>query len=185
MVTTRSRVLLCSAGAAAATVALLLWRRRKKEEEDNTTIISTRGERMNMPALPYIGGVIEGFTEPFDAATGKGVILMAVAENKLCWDMLKPRFARALQDMPDWVANYGPMSGQMALRDPLAAFMRKHMMTPRKKSKKKQQRHQIREGRAAEGEEAVAFPTGEQLVCATALRPEILAQARSVGFFFF
>ena len=53
--------------------------------------ISSRGERLNMPGLPYIQGVFEGFSDPYDPGTKNGVILLAVAENKLCWDVLKPK----------------------------------------------------------------------------------------------
>ena len=80
---------------------LLFWEFKSAGAPDGAGMssdISSRGDRMNMPALPYLGGVIEGFTEPFDPATGKGVVLMAVAENKLCWDVLKPRVEAAMRD---------------------------------------------------------------------------------------
>ena len=48
---------------------------------------------------------------------------LAVAENKLTWRTLKKRVAEGLATLPDWVANYGPMEGQAALREPLAAFL--------------------------------------------------------------
>jgi aspartate/methionine/tyrosine aminotransferase len=70
-----------------------------------------------------MGGVLEGFAEPYDAATGKGVILLAVAENKLCWPRLKPRVEAALAQVPDWTANYGPMDGCGQLKAALARFL--------------------------------------------------------------
>jgi len=70
-----------------------------------------------------MGGVLEGFAEPYDAATGKGVILLAVAENKLCWPRLKPRVEAALKQIPDWTANYGPMDGGAQLKGALARFL--------------------------------------------------------------
>ena len=64
-----------------------------------------------------MGGVIEAFMNPYDAVTNpNGLILLAVAENKLSWDMLKPRTTAALANCPDWVSNYGPMSGQVSAR---------------------------------------------------------------------
>ena len=61
---------------------------------------------------------------PYDSSTNPdGVILMAVAENKLCWPMLKEKVEECFQDLPQWVASYGPMQGQPMLVDPLADFM--------------------------------------------------------------
>jgi aspartate/methionine/tyrosine aminotransferase len=65
---------------------------------------------------------------PYDPETNpSGVILMAVAENKLCWDLLKPRCERALLDIPQWTASYGPMGGNPRLMAPLAKFLEKHV----------------------------------------------------------
>ena len=51
--------------------------------------------------LPYISGVIEGFMDPYDAAKNPdGVILMAVAENKLTWDLLKPEVEQGFANLP-------------------------------------------------------------------------------------
>ena len=51
--------------------------------------------------LPYISGVIEGFMDPYDAKTNpNGVILMAVAENKLTWDLLKPKIEQGFENLP-------------------------------------------------------------------------------------
>jgi len=77
-----------------------------------------------MPALPYMGGVIEAFMDPYDAERNPdGLILLAVAENKLSWDVLKPRTSAALASCPDWVSNYGPMSGQPPFKEALASFL--------------------------------------------------------------
>ena len=97
--------------------------RKAKELALSQEGISSRGLRLNQPPLPYIGGLIAGFERPYDRATGEGVVLLAVAENKLAWRTLKPKVEACLTDLPDWVANYGPMEGQDALRAPLAAFL--------------------------------------------------------------
>ena len=94
----------------------------KRKTNDKNDSLSSRGSRLTRPALPYMGGVLEGFAEPYDAATGKGVILLAVAENKLCWPRLKPRVEAALKQIPDWTANYGPMDGCAQLKGALARF---------------------------------------------------------------
>jgi aspartate/methionine/tyrosine aminotransferase len=97
--------------------------KRKRKKNDKNDSLSSRGSRLTRPALPYMGGVLEGFAEPYDAATGKGVILLAVAENKLCWPRLKPRVEAALAQVPDWTANYGPMDGGAQLKGALARFL--------------------------------------------------------------
>jgi hypothetical protein len=54
-----------------------------------------------VPGLPYISGVIEGFTDPYDAVTNpNGVVLLAVAENKLTWDLLKPKVEEGFANLP-------------------------------------------------------------------------------------
>ena len=97
--------------------------KRKRKKNNDKDSLSSRGSRLTRPALPYMGGVLEGFAEPYDAATGKGVILLAVAENKLCWPRLKPRVEAALKQIPDWTANYGPMDGGAQLKGALARFL--------------------------------------------------------------
>ena len=145
--------------AAAAVVLLVAVRRRtKKEKADDAAggaLISSRGKRMNMPALPYLGGVIEGFMNPYDAKSGEGVILMAVAENKLCWDMLKPRIESSLSDLPEWVLGYGPMEGQDTLRESLAAFMRKYLLRL--------------DDSASYPPSEPPYPAASELICATGL----------------
>ena len=97
--------------------------KRKRKKNNDKDSLSSRGSRLTRPALPYMGGVLEGFAEPYDAVTGKGVILLAVAENKLCWPRLKPRVEAALKQIPDWTANYGPMDGGAQLKGALARFL--------------------------------------------------------------
>lgn len=64
----------------------------------------------------------------FPETNPDGLILLAVAENKLCWPMLRPEVERILSTVPDWVANYGPMSGQPPLRQSVAAFLQERVV---------------------------------------------------------
>jgi len=52
----------------------------------------------------------------------------AVAENKLCWDLLKPKIEAGFVDLPRWTASYGPMQGQPMLTEPLARFLSAELM---------------------------------------------------------
>ncbi|KAH8051547.1 1-aminocyclopropane-1-carboxylate synthase [Aureococcus anophagefferens] len=128
-------VIITALGFVAAAAVVQQARRRKERKRQRRRQrkakelalshegISSRGLRLNQPPLPYIGGLIAGFEHPYDRATGEGVVLLAVAENKLAWRTLKPKVEACLRNLPDWVANYGPMEGQDALRAPLAAFL--------------------------------------------------------------
>ena len=82
-------------------------RRTARKKNDKNDSLSSRGQ-LTRPALPT-WAASSGLRRALDAATGKGVILLAVAENKLCWPRLKPRVEAALKQVPDWTANYGPM----------------------------------------------------------------------------
>ena len=45
--------------------------------ETEEHFLSTRGERLTLPGLPYMGGVMAGFMNPYDAEKNPdGVILM-------------------------------------------------------------------------------------------------------------
>ena len=106
--------LLLAGTAAVLTTALLLLRRRLNKSSAKSSGLSARGDRLCLPALPYMKGVIDAFTDPFDADTNPGgLVLMAVAENKLTWDLLKPRIEQGFTDLPPWTANYGPMQVQL------------------------------------------------------------------------
>ena len=52
----------------------------------------------------------------------------AVAESKLCWDLLKPKIEAGFVDLPQWTAPYGPMQGQPMLTEPLARFLSAELM---------------------------------------------------------
>mmetsp|Transcript_6064 Transcript_6064/g.19123 ORF Transcript_6064/g.19123 Transcript_6064/m.19123 type:complete len:492 (+) Transcript_6064:224-1699(+) len=95
--------------------------RRRQKKKDAT--LSSRGARLAQPALPYMAGVLEAFADPYDPKTGAGTILLAVAENKLCWPRLKPRLEKALASLPAWTACYGPMEGRPELKKALARFL--------------------------------------------------------------
>jgi hypothetical protein len=58
-----------------------------------------------------------------------GIILLAVAENKLCWDdLLKPKLESVLASpLPAWTLGYGPKSGQLPVRQTVASFLEKYI----------------------------------------------------------
>jgi len=87
---------------------------------------------MNMPSLSFIGGVVD-FKDPYQAElfgsleSGEWAFL-AVAENRLMWDVVKPLVTRALQSLPDSSVSYLPMQGQVALRQALSRFFERRVM---------------------------------------------------------
>lgn len=92
--------------------------------------LSERGLQLTQPALPYLANVLKGFSSPFDAHENPdGYILLAVAENKLCWnDILLNRIRRYFEvecaGPPSWSANYGPLHGAPVLREAVAKFLK-------------------------------------------------------------
>ena len=109
--------------------------RKKEEGEKEEEVLSARGRALEQPALPYIKEVIKAFGSPFEASSNpEGYILLAVAENKLCWpDVIRPRLKRYLTferegELPDWVANYGALEGPQSLREALALVMKRKML---------------------------------------------------------
>lgn len=92
--------------------------------------LSERGMQLMQPALPYLSNVLKGFSSPFDVDKNpEGYILVAVAENKLCWsDIILHRIRRYFEvecsGPPSWSANYGPLHGAPVLREAVANFMK-------------------------------------------------------------
>ena len=72
---------------------------------------------------------IEG--DPFDAQTNPdGAIPLAIAENVLSWPSVRARLSEAAEaDIPDWVAQYAPVTGAPELRAALAGFAERHITT--------------------------------------------------------
>jgi aspartate/methionine/tyrosine aminotransferase len=70
-----------------------------------------------------------GFMNPYNQETNEGVILMAVAENKLTWDLLQSNIQKSLsKPLPQWTSGYGPMHGQVILREVLSKFINKYII---------------------------------------------------------
>eukprot|EP00931_Biecheleriopsis_adriatica_P043881 TRINITY_DN25074_c0_g1_i1.p1 TRINITY_DN25074_c0_g1~~TRINITY_DN25074_c0_g1_i1.p1 ORF type:complete len:495 (-),score=107.34 TRINITY_DN25074_c0_g1_i1:46-1530(-) len=141
----RDQVLRVTLGLAAGlTAASLLWRWRCKQcrpgksgrrcgsKRECCHCVSSRGMRLNMPSLAFMGGVID-FKDPYKVETigsleGAECAFLALAENKLMWDVLKPRLLKALQQIPDCSFSYIPMQGQVALRKALSKFLEKRVV---------------------------------------------------------
>eukprot|EP00403_Amphidinium_massartii_P024030 CAMPEP_0178407242 /NCGR_PEP_ID=MMETSP0689_2-20121128/19329_1 /TAXON_ID=160604 /ORGANISM="Amphidinium massartii, Strain CS-259" /LENGTH=452 /DNA_ID=CAMNT_0020028313 /DNA_START=114 /DNA_END=1472 /DNA_ORIENTATION=+ len=88
-------------------------------------VISQRGRRLvDSPVIPYIEGVIDSFVNPYNLETGKGTFGLAVAENKLSYDILDPRVKEAFASTPTSTFGYGIMHGRDYLRESIARLMR-------------------------------------------------------------
>eukprot|EP00930_Biecheleria_cincta_P058847 TRINITY_DN44644_c0_g1_i1.p1 TRINITY_DN44644_c0_g1~~TRINITY_DN44644_c0_g1_i1.p1 ORF type:complete len:495 (-),score=59.91 TRINITY_DN44644_c0_g1_i1:442-1761(-) len=88
--------------------------------------------RLNMPSMRFLGGVID-FKDPYHAESigsieTDGFAFMALAENRLMWDRLKPRVMSAMQNLPDSAFAYIPMQGQVVLRQALSQFLERRVM---------------------------------------------------------
>ena len=100
--------------------------KRKRKKNDKNDSLSSRGSRLTRPALPYMGGVLEGFAEPYDGGDGQGRDFASGRGEQACWPRLKLRVEAALAQVPDWTANYGPMDGQAAEGRPGVALGSAH-----------------------------------------------------------
>ncbi|KAJ8611287.1 hypothetical protein CTAYLR_004159 [Chrysophaeum taylorii] len=141
MVSRRDVAAIMGGGGGLLVVALLHWNKKKKNNNNNNkdldknktrhSALSSRGERLMLPALPYMEGVMRAFFEPYHAEVAPdGFILLAVAENKLCWsDILMPRVDRyfKLENLPEWSSGYGPTQGSEDLRKAMALVMARRM----------------------------------------------------------
>lgn len=117
--------------AAALSIAYLVFSRWRRQERSDGPL-SRRAKVLTMPALPYFPGVMKGFTSPYDAKENPdGYILLAVAENKLCWsDLLRSRISRFMDlELPDGLpqpaTNYTSLEGSPALCGAVAHFLRR------------------------------------------------------------
>ncbi|CAM9179972.1 unnamed protein product [Phaeothamnion confervicola] len=101
---------------------LSAWRRRLKDEAEakqrllceSTTsdaTLSARGRRVQAPTVSYIDAVIEAIMEPYDERSNPGgAILLAVAENRLSWDLLLPQLLAPIEvDLPPWMTPLAPL----------------------------------------------------------------------------
>jgi aspartate/methionine/tyrosine aminotransferase len=90
-----------------------------------TEHLSRRGEQLanHPPFAAYFREHLARNANPWDPATRPdGYIGLCVAENKLMWDVLVPRFA-AYRDIPARVLGYDAMIGSLEFRRRLAEFM--------------------------------------------------------------
>ncbi|HCX75839.1 MAG TPA: 1-aminocyclopropane-1-carboxylate synthase, partial [Algoriphagus sp.] len=59
-----------------------------------------------------------------------GTFPMNIAENQLCWEMLKEKMQEisAKQEIPDWVTSYGDPSGVLSFREAIASYYSDFLM---------------------------------------------------------
>mmetsp|Transcript_9735 Transcript_9735/g.31710 ORF Transcript_9735/g.31710 Transcript_9735/m.31710 type:complete len:439 (+) Transcript_9735:146-1462(+) len=112
----------CSVVLVAATALVWYALRRRK---------ARRVDRIARTVLTYLDKVLEAFAKPYSGEADdddEGFLLLAVAENKLTWPLLKPRLEAALsKPLPPWVANYGPMHGQPQCREVVERFFQTYV----------------------------------------------------------
>lgn len=60
----------------------------------------------------------------------EGCFAMNVAENHLCWEMLRNRVERVTREksIPDWVASYGDPAGVLSFREATAGYLSKFLV---------------------------------------------------------
>ncbi len=90
-----------------------------------TPTLSSRGEKLvAAPPLPeYIYAHLDRKDDHWHPETNPdGLISLCVAENKLVWDLLEPRFAEC-RDLQPYSLGYDKMVGAMPFREVLAGFM--------------------------------------------------------------
>lgn len=90
-----------------------------------THSLSARAEELlDAPPLPeYIAAHFERAESAWDAGTNPdGYVAMCVAENKLVWDLLEPRFTDC-RELEPYSIGYNAMTGALPFREVLADFM--------------------------------------------------------------
>jgi aspartate/methionine/tyrosine aminotransferase len=94
--------------------------------------LSKRGEKMAMkPSRVDLELYWKALADPFDpVANVQGYLTMNVAENHLCWDMLRNKIEAITgnQSIPDWVAGYGDPAGVATFREATAVFLSEHLL---------------------------------------------------------
>ncbi len=70
---------------------------------------------------------VQNIYHPVD--NSEGTFPLNVAENKLCWPILKDKLQSISRtnDIPDWVAGYTDAKGDFAFRQAIASFMKQHL----------------------------------------------------------
>ncbi|RYG66781.1 aminotransferase class I/II-fold pyridoxal phosphate-dependent enzyme [archaeon] len=100
--------------------------------DESYTTVSSRAQRLIKPPLPYILALIQYLDNQYDPDRNpSGKVLMAVAENKLCFDMLKDRVLAAccesaLRDST-MVLNYTSSTGIPSLKKALSDFLAQYI----------------------------------------------------------
>jgi len=87
--------------------------------------LSTRGEKLaqSHPFPEYLLAHFERANAPYDAESNpRGYIQMSIAENRLVWDLLRPRLHAARQP-PHQAVCYDAMTGSHRFKEQLAEFL--------------------------------------------------------------
>jgi aspartate/methionine/tyrosine aminotransferase len=96
------------------------------------SILSKRGEKMALkPSRVDLELYWKALADPFDpVANPQGYLTMNVAENHLCWDMLRKKIESitASHSIPDWVSGYGDPAGVASFREATASFLSENLL---------------------------------------------------------
>lgn len=88
--------------------------------------LSARGQNLlaGAPLPPYLYEHFDRVDDAYDAATNPdGYIGLSVAENKLVWDLMRPRLIEPRRNLPHEAICYDEMIGSATFRRRLAEFM--------------------------------------------------------------
>jgi aspartate/methionine/tyrosine aminotransferase len=75
------------------------------------------------PLPPYLAAHFEHRNDRWSPTNRDGYIGLCVAENKLVWDLLRPRLSAARDGLPHDAICYDEMTGSRRFREQLSAFM--------------------------------------------------------------
>ncbi|TVP43800.1 MAG: aminotransferase class I/II-fold pyridoxal phosphate-dependent enzyme [Mongoliibacter sp.] len=99
---------------------------------EEITHLSTRGQNAaSKPLRMDLEIYKEAMENRYHSDTNpNGTFPMTVAENHLCWDMLRDKMQEISRDqeIPEWVASYGDPAGVLSFREAVADFLGEHLM---------------------------------------------------------
>jgi aspartate/methionine/tyrosine aminotransferase len=99
---------------------------------EKKSLLSKRGENMALkPSRVDLELYWKALADPFEPdANTQGHFTMNVAENHLCWYMLRQKIeaVTSSQSIPEWAASYGDPAGVASFREAAAAFLSEHLL---------------------------------------------------------
>ncbi|EAZ80926.2 1-aminocyclopropane-1-carboxylate synthase [Algoriphagus machipongonensis] len=103
----------------------------KKIAKMSQSSLSQKGQTASeSPARVDMEIYFEALDNPYHPTDNpKGALPMNVAENHLCWEMLRDRIQQVTREheIPDWVASYGDPAGIPRFREATASFLENHL----------------------------------------------------------